>query len=458
MTNTAGQDPLEYYRRKYPRQEESEATVTPIRQTPTPEPVASPAPKVAEVAQVALSEDRGGLGKLSGLVSFLARFIAYPSEHARYAHALWILHTFLVEEFDNTPRIAFLSPEPGSGKSRAMEVTELLVPNAKSTVNVTPAYIFRKISEGEELPTLLIDEADAIFNARRGDGNEDLRGLLNSGYRKGATAGRVGHKGNTPILEDFPSFCAVALAGLNDLPETLMQRSIVIPMKRRRNDQKVEPFRRRLHGIEAEAIRQHLEEVAEKIRPQVGEAWPELPPGIEDRHADKWEPLIAIADALGGDWPHIARDTALSFVEQSQEAPESVGVRLLSDIRAVIGSEDRISSQDLLDRLKALEESEWATYRGTGLDTRGLSRQLGKYEIKSESLKFEGNTLRGYRVSEFADAFGRYLPTPQGVQLVQLVQPDTQPEESEEGSESPLCPRHNTPTYRGLCGKCQAEK
>jgi len=373
MTDTAGLDPLEYYRRKYPREEKGEATVTPIRQTPKPEPVASPPPEVAQVAQVALSEDRGGLGKLSGLVRFLARFIAYPSKLARYAHALWILHTFLVEEFDNTPRIAFLSPEPGSGKSRAMEVTELLVPNAKSTVNVTPAYIFRKISEGEELPTLLIDEADAIFNARRGDGNEDLRGLLNSGYRKGATAGRVGHKGNTPILEDFPSFCAVALAGLNDLPETLMQRSIVIPMKRRRNDQKVEPFRRRLHGIEAEAIRQHLEEVAEKIRPQVGEAWPELPPGIEDRHADKWEPLIAIADVLGGDWPHIARDTALSFVEQSQATPESVGVRLLSDIRAVIGSEDRISSQDLLDRLKALEESEWATYRGTGLDTRGLS-------------------------------------------------------------------------------------
>ncbi len=458
MTDTAGLDPLEYYRRKYPREEKVEATVTPIRQTPKPEPVASPPPEVAEVAQVALSEDREGLGKLSGLLSFLARFIAYPSENALHAQALWIMHAHLVEEFDNTPRIAFLSPEPGSGKSRAMEVTELLVPNATSTVNATPAYIFRKISEGEELPTLLIDEADAIFNARRGDGNEDLRGLLNSGYRKGATAGRAVMRGKEIFTEDFPSFCAVALAGLNDLPETLMQRSIVIPMKRRRNDQKVEPFRRRLHGIEAEAIRQHLEQGAEKIRPQVGEAWPELPPGVEDRHADKWEPLIAIADALGGDWPQIARDTALSFVEQSQEVPESVGVRLLSDIRAVIGSKDRISSQDLLDRLKALEESEWATYRGSGLDTRGLSRQLGKYGIKSEALKFEGSTLRGYRVSEFADAFGRYLPTPQGVQLVQPVQPDSEAEESEEGSESTLCPTHRTNTLGGLCGKCQAEK
>jgi hypothetical protein len=456
MTVIAGLDSLEYYRRKYPPDEQVQATAAPIRQAPKSETVASPPTEVAGVARVALPEGRGGLGELAGLVSFQGRFIAYPSKHAHHAHALWILHSFLVEEFDNTPRIAFLSPEPGSGKSRAMEVTELLVPNATSTVNATPAYIFRKISEGEELPTLLIDEADAIFNARRGDGNEDLRGLLNSGYRKGATAGRAVMRGKEIFTEDFPSFCAVALAGLNDLPETLMQRSIVIPMKRRRKDQKVEPFRRRLHGIEAEAIKQNLEELAVRIRPQVGEAWPELPPGVEDRHADKWEPLIAIADALGGDWPQIARDTALAFVEQSQAAPESVGVRLLSDIRGIIGSEDRIASQDLLDRLKALEESEWATYRGLGLDTRGLSRQLGKYGIKSEALKFEGSTLRGYRVREFADAFDRYLPPiPPGVQLVQLVQPDGEPDAGEEGHKSTLCPIHNTPTLSGQCAQCE---
>ncbi len=457
MTDTAALDPLEYYRRKYPREEKPPATVTPIRQTPQPQTLPSPALKVAEVAQVAHSEEKEGLGDLAGLVRFLNRFIAYPSEQSAYAHALWIMHAHLVEEFDNTPRLAFLSPEPGSGKSRAMEVTELLVPHPVLTVNATPAYIFRKISADEELPTLLIDEADAIFNARRGDGNEDIRGLLNSGYRKGATAGRAVMRGKEVFTEEFPSFCAVALAGLNDLPETLMTRAVVIPMKRRRKNQSVEPFRRRLNGQEAEAIKQHLEELAKTIRPQVREAWPELPPGIQDRHADKWEPLIAIADALGGDWPEIARATGLSFVEESQATPESVGVRLLADIRAVIGSEDRIASQDILDRLRGLDESEWATYKGLGLDTRELSRQLRKYGIKSEALKFKGSTLRGYRVSEFADAFERYLSTPQGVQPVQPVQPDSETEASPEASESTLCPIHNTPTYRGHCGRCQAE-
>ena len=69
-----------------------------------------------------------GAALLDEIELFLSRFIAYPSEAARVAHTLWIAHTHRMDVWDSTPRIAFLSPEPGSGKSRALEVTELLVP------------------------------------------------------------------------------------------------------------------------------------------------------------------------------------------------------------------------------------------------------------------------------------------------------------------------------------------
>lgn len=66
---------------------------------------------------------------LEETIGFLRRFIAYPMPGAAVAHALWIIHTHLMECWESTPRIAFLSPEPGSGKTRALEVTELLVPD-----------------------------------------------------------------------------------------------------------------------------------------------------------------------------------------------------------------------------------------------------------------------------------------------------------------------------------------
>ena len=111
-----------------------------------------------------------------------------PSTHS-IAHTLWIAHTWLMDAWDSTPRIAFLSPEPGSGKSRALEVTEPLVPRPVHAVNTTPAYLFRKVSDEAGPPTILYDEIDTVFGPKAKD-NEDIRGMLNAGHRKGAMAGR----------------------------------------------------------------------------------------------------------------------------------------------------------------------------------------------------------------------------------------------------------------------------
>ena len=68
-------------------------------------------------------------------------------------------------------------------------------------------------------------------------------------------------------------------------------------------------------------------------------AWPEMPDGIEDRDADVWEPLLAVADAAGGDWPERARVAAVALVALSKESTPSLGIRLLADLRDVFGDE-----------------------------------------------------------------------------------------------------------------------
>src|SRR6516162_9064440 len=92
---------------------------------------------------------------LDSIYTFAGRFIAYPSEHDHAAHSLWCAHTHLMDSWESTPRLAFLSAEPKSGKTRALEITELLVPFPVETVNVSPAYIFHKVKEGA---TILHDE------------------------------------------------------------------------------------------------------------------------------------------------------------------------------------------------------------------------------------------------------------------------------------------------------------
>ncbi len=214
---------------------------------PRPGDFAGFGPPVAVVADVAdPAEDwghaSGATHVLDDVEAYLGRFVAYPSEHAGVAHALWIAHTHLMDAWESTPRLAFLSPEPGSGKSRALEVTEPLVPRPIHAVNTSSAYLFRKVSDDAGPPTLLYDEIDTVFGPKAKE-NEDIRGMLNAGRRRGATAGRCVVRGKVIETEELRAYCAVALAGVGDLPDTIITRSVVIRMRRRAPHERVDPFR-----------------------------------------------------------------------------------------------------------------------------------------------------------------------------------------------------------------------
>ena len=351
---------------------------------------------------------------LDAVEQFLARFVVYPSEHERRAHVLWIAHAWLMDCWESTPRIAFLSPEPGSGKSRALEVTEPLVPRPVHAVNTSPAYLFRKVSDDAGPPTILYDEIDTVFGPKAKD-NEDIRGMLNAGHRKGATAGRCVVRGNRVETEELPAYCAVALAGLDDLPDTIMTRSIVVRMRRRAPNEKVEPWRLRINGPQAEELHLRLAAWTESIATDLITAmvWPAMPAGIEDRDADVWEALLAVADLAGGRWPADARASAVTLVTASRGKAHSIGVQLLADIRSVFRSigDDKLTTDQLVRALSDLEESPWKTIRkGESLDPRGLAVRLSKYGIGSKPQRHGETVFKGYARAQFDDAWNRYLP------------------------------------------------
>ena len=352
-----------------------------------------------------------GWAVLADVESFLSRFVVYPGEHERVAHVLWIAHTWFMDAWESTPRIAFLSPEPGSGKSRALEVTEPLVPRPVHAVNATPAYLFRKVSDPEGPPTILFDEIDTVFGPKAKD-NEELRGLLNAGHRKGAMAGRCVIRGKEIFTEELPAYAAVALAGLDDLPDTIMTRSVVVRMRRRAPGEQVEPWRLRTCGPDADMLGERLAEWANTHRYDVISTWPQMPVGVEDRAADVWEALLAVADLAGGAWPTRARAAAVSMVERSQERAPSLGVLLLRDLRQVFADTGavRLASEEIIDRLVEMDESPWGDLRGKALDARGLSRRLSKYAVSPRALRDGSRVFKGYAAEDLVDAWSRYLP------------------------------------------------
>jgi hypothetical protein len=356
-----------------------------------------------------------GARVLDDVHTYIGRFVAYPSPQAHDAHALWIAHAHMMDAWDTTPRIAFLSPEPGSGKTRALEVTAPLVPLPVEAINVTPAYLFRKVGSAEGLPTILFDEIDTVFGPKAAD-NEEIRALLNAGHRKGAVAGRCVVRGKIVETEEIPAYSALAMAGLGWLPDTLMSRSVIIRMRRRRADEKVQPFRLRQHGPPGEALKRRLEVWAAKTIDAVTGVWPTMPAGIEDRAADVWEALLAVADAAGGQWPDRARVAAVTLVAVQRDAQPSLGVKLLADIKTVFDDTGRatLPSKVLIASLVNLEESPWGDMRGRQLDERGLARRLVKYEVKPKLIRLDDGVtvLRGYSSSDFHDAWARYCASP----------------------------------------------
>lgn len=336
-----------------------------------------------------------------------ANFCILPSVHALVAVVLWTVATHLVAEFHFAPRLVVRSAEKRSGKTRLLEVAAELVPEKPLRVaNATLAYVFGALA-GNPPPTVLFDEADTVFGTKKvAEQNEELRALFNAGFQRGTPIGRT--VGPQHIPTEFETFAFAALAGIGRMPDTIEDRGVVVQMRRRKRSEKVAPYRTRRDAPDLHGIRDWITEWAEQIRDKIRYHEP-ANLGVEDRAADVWEPLIAVADMAGGHWPTTARAAAKALVAQAAEDDaDSTNIKLLSDIRDVFANMVGVSflkSSVLCDELKKIADSPWSQF---DLNPSKLGRRLRDYQIKTG--RNTTGSERGYRLDDLQDAFERYLP------------------------------------------------
>jgi hypothetical protein len=247
-------------------------------------------------------------GHLLDETGAFARGYVVMTDRQRDAVALFTAATHVPEAFDVATYLDVTSPLKRCGKSRLLEVLELLVRSPLSASSISTAALYRALEERK--PTLLLDEVDAIFTAK--SEKDDLRGVINAGWRRSAVALRMGGPRMTKV-EDFSPFGFKVLAGIGELPDTIRDRCIRIRLERRTRDERIERFRRRDAEARGYELRNRLADWLEPRVDHVRSLRPDLPDELDDRAQDVWEPLLAIADLADGEWPERARAAALAL-------------------------------------------------------------------------------------------------------------------------------------------------
>jgi len=348
-----------------------------------------------------------GTSLLADVMVFIRRYVVL-SDSQLVAVALWVLHTWAIEAAEATPYLEITSAEKRSGKTRFLEVLNQLVARPWLTGHVSAAVLVRKVAQ--QKPTLLLDESDAAFRSDR-DYAETLRGVLNSGHRRNGVVSLCVKTGPDFDLRDFPVFCPKAIAGIGKIPDTVSDRSVRIEMLRRAPGEHVERFRERDACAESRPIRDGLSRWAAANVDSLHDARPLISDRLDDRAADGWEPLLAIADAVGGKWPECARHAALSLSTGDGREDESIKVRLLRDIKTVFDElkTPRLSTSAILEVLNSKEDAPWGDYKGSPMNPAQLARLLKPYGVQPRKVREGSETWRGYERDAFVDPWSRYL-------------------------------------------------
>jgi hypothetical protein len=344
---------------------------------------------------------------LRAITKFLCKYVVLPGRAETVAIALWTAHTWAIDAAHQTPYLLVLSPEKRSGKTRLLEVLELLVAAPWRITSTSEAAMFRKIAASK--PTLLLDEVDAIFGSNS-ERTEPLRAILNSGNRPGASVVRCVGEG-VKRVEEFSVFCPKVLAGIDTgrLPDTIRDRSVTLHMKRKTPGETVERFRVRFADEEALELREFAENWAERHVDALRDAVPELPKQLDDRAAEAWEALLAIADAAGGAWPAAAREAAVRLAAGEDEEA-SYSAKALAGARAAFNGTTAMSSAELAAALNGDDELPFGGWHdGKGVNARDLARLLKPYAIRPRTVRVDGATPKGYLREQFTDAWRRYL-------------------------------------------------
>ncbi len=343
------------------------------------------------------AEPVDGAALLNNLREVFRRYVVLP-KGADIALPLWVLHAWTMDAGDISPLMVLVSPTKRCGKTSVLILMYFLTPRSELSSNITAPALFRYIEDVR--PTLLIDEADSFAKD-----NEELRGILNSGHTKAAAnvIRNVDHKPRR-----FSTWAPKAIATIGILADTLEDRAVVVRLQRKPPGATVERLGRR-DNADFAALRSQAARWAADNFDKLADPNPKMP-NLNDRAADNWRPLLAIADLVGGTWPEEARWAACLVSGEEQDG--AIGVELLRDIRSTFGDDDVIRSSDLVAKLTADPERPWAEWKhGRPLTQKQLAGLLAPFHIISLTVHPPGlPDGKGYRRIDFEEAWAAYCP------------------------------------------------
>ncbi len=385
--------------------------------------------KKSGTPQSAVSGKKSGVGKqanrdrrvrrdflggspLCTIEQFLSDYIVLSPLEILVA-ADWVLASWLIDRFDRFPHLAITSPEKRCGKTRLLEVLELVCHNAYNTpTNMSPAALYRLIQSVQ--PTILLDEAQSI--KRRGSETAEVfRELLNAGINKNAKVFRCGGE-NRDDVQEFSIYGPKVLALIGGLDGVLADRCLPVAMKRKTHADQVQRFRTRV----AEPIGQKISKEIEKWADEHGDKIAELYDTLDtfdmenDRMAELLLPLQAVLKVADESRIPELQEYANSL-DEKDEAIESDGVRLLAACREIfsgVKSKDGqkfLSTESLIQNLLFRTEEPWSRWRhGARITPEALANILRPYGIRSGRPKDQ--SARGFFAYDFEESWGRYLP------------------------------------------------
>jgi putative DNA primase/helicase len=326
------------------------------------------------------------------------------SPSASLACALWTLHAHAFNAAAHSPILDISSPTKRCGKTQLLATVSPLVPKPLSAANVTAATVFRAIDRWH--PTLLIDEVDTFLADK-----SDLRGVLNSGHTK-SSAYVLRCVGDDSVPQQFSTWCPKVFAHIGRVDPTLEDRSVRITLRRRLKTETIDRIPK--GDPYADLRRKCARWTADKFK-QLEEAEPRIPKALNDRAADNWRPLLAIAEACG--WEEKAREAALHLSEIDDD--ETDAIMLLGDLADLFDREERenpssvsMPSADIVRKLAEMEDRKWPEYRnGKPITPTQLAELLKPFKIYPRRVqdRHRGRQVQGYRCDQFDSTFRRYL-------------------------------------------------